>query len=83
MRGRQIIGRAAETQHHCDAFKKLKLVPLLLPASHPLPPHDIIRPQSSMSKHTPFCGILGHPFMEFLKVSGNYCQAQHDLYADK
>lgn len=30
-----------------------------------------------------FCGVLGHTFMEFLKGSGDYCQAQHDLYADK
>ncbi|KAG8524191.1 Protein tyrosine phosphatase type IVA 1, partial [Galemys pyrenaicus] len=29
-----------------------------------------------------FCGVLGHTFMEFLKGSGDYCQAQHDLYAD-
>ncbi|CAH7224249.1 uncharacterized LOC128125822 homolog [Meriones unguiculatus] len=44
----------------------------------------MIRPQSSMSRHIPqFCGVLGHTFMEFLKGSGDYCQAQHDLYADK
>ncbi|KAM4870270.1 uncharacterized protein ACH125_020238 [Urocitellus parryii] len=44
----------------------------------------MIRPQSSMSKHIPqFCGVFGHTFMEFLKGSGDYCQAQHDLYADK
>ncbi|XP_071998303.1 uncharacterized protein [Engystomops pustulosus] len=30
-----------------------------------------------------FCGVLGHTFMESLKGSGDYCQAQHDLYADK
>ncbi|KAM8777775.1 uncharacterized protein V5649_015133 [Rhynchonycteris naso] len=43
----------------------------------------MIRPQSSMSKHIPqFCGVLG-TFMEFLKGSGDYCQAQHDLYADE
>ncbi|XP_060091360.1 uncharacterized LOC128125822 homolog isoform X3 [Heteronotia binoei] len=30
-----------------------------------------------------FCGVLGHTFMEFLKGSGDYCQAQHGLYADK
>ncbi|KAM8953050.1 uncharacterized protein RCH25_043822 [Pelodytes ibericus] len=30
-----------------------------------------------------FCGVLGHTFMEFLKGSGDYCQAQHDIYADK
>ncbi|KAM5290969.1 uncharacterized protein AAES06_006994 [Glossophaga mutica] len=43
-----------------------------------------IRPQSSMSKHIPqFCGVLGHIFMEFLKGSGDYCQAQHDLNAGK
>ncbi|KAM5163886.1 LOW QUALITY PROTEIN: uncharacterized protein ACMZJ9_006469 [Mantella aurantiaca] len=44
----------------------------------------MIKIQSSMSKHSPqFCGVLGHTFMEFLKGSGDYCQAQHDLYADK
>ncbi|XP_063112996.1 uncharacterized LOC128125822 homolog [Cavia porcellus] len=44
----------------------------------------MIRPQSSMSRHIPqFCGVLGHTFMEFLKGSGDYCQAQHDLYADE
>ncbi|CAN0151102.1 unnamed protein product, partial [Rangifer tarandus platyrhynchus] len=44
----------------------------------------MVRPQSSMSRHIPqFCGVLGHTFMEFLKGSGDYCQAQHDLYADK
>ncbi|KAJ1150565.1 hypothetical protein NDU88_003355 [Pleurodeles waltl] len=44
----------------------------------------MIRTRSSMSKHSPqFCGVLGHTFMEFLKGSGDYCQAQHDLYADK
>ncbi|GCC28881.1 hypothetical protein chiPu_0007315 [Chiloscyllium punctatum] len=37
-----------------------------------------------MSKHIPqFCGVLGRTFMEFLKGSGDYCQAQHDIYADK
>ena len=36
-----------------------------------------------MSSHIPFCGVLGHTFMEFLKGSGDYCQAQQDLYADK
>ncbi|XP_069582790.1 uncharacterized protein [Ranitomeya imitator] len=44
----------------------------------------MIKIQSSMSKHSPqFCGVLGHTFMEFLKGSGDYCQAQHDLNADK
>ena len=44
----------------------------------------MVRSQSSMSRHIPqFCGVLGHTFMEFLKGSGDYCQAQHDLYADK
>ncbi|XP_066460287.1 uncharacterized homolog isoform X2 [Eleutherodactylus coqui] len=43
----------------------------------------MIKIQSSMSKHSPFCGVLGHTFMEFLKGSGDYCQAQHALYADK
>ncbi|XP_056344592.1 uncharacterized LOC128125822 homolog [Oenanthe melanoleuca] len=44
----------------------------------------MIRLQSSMSNHIPqFCGVLGYTFMEFLKGSGDYCQAQHDLYADK
>ncbi|XP_059586789.1 uncharacterized LOC128125822 homolog isoform X3 [Alligator mississippiensis] len=43
----------------------------------------MIRLQSSMSNRRPFCGVLGHTFMEFLKGSGDYCQAQHDLYADK
>ncbi|KAM4806706.1 uncharacterized protein ACH125_026191 [Urocitellus parryii] len=43
----------------------------------------MIRPQSSMSKLIPFCGVLDHTFMQFLKGSGDYCQAQHDLYADK
>lgn len=44
----------------------------------------MIKPQSSMSRHIPqFCGVLGHTFMEFLKGSGDYCQAQHDLYADE
>ncbi|XP_021246978.1 protein tyrosine phosphatase type IVA 1 isoform X2 [Numida meleagris] len=46
-------------------------------------PGCMIRLQSSMSNHIPFCGVLGHTFMEFLKGSGDYCQAQHDLYADK
>ncbi|KAM5315074.1 uncharacterized protein AAES06_020473 [Glossophaga mutica] len=43
----------------------------------------MIRPLPSMSKHIPFCGVLGHAFMEFLKGSGDYCQAQHDLHAGK
>ncbi|KAM9229343.1 uncharacterized protein PS065_005985 [Dugong dugon] len=44
----------------------------------------MIRPQSSMSQHIPqFCGVFGHTFMEFLKGSGDYCQAQQDLNADK
>ncbi|KAM4849825.1 uncharacterized protein ACOB7L_009389 [Callospermophilus lateralis] len=43
----------------------------------------MIRPQFFMSKHIPFCGVLGHAFMEFLKGPGDYCQAQHDLYEDK
>jgi len=43
----------------------------------------MIRPQSLMSKQAPFCGVLGHAFMEFLKGPRNYCQAQHDLYEDK
>ncbi|KAM9317441.1 uncharacterized protein PAF06_008553 [Gastrophryne carolinensis] len=44
----------------------------------------MIKIQSSMSKHSPqFCGVLGHTFMEFLKGSGDYCQAQHELYANK
>lgn len=30
-----------------------------------------------------FCGVLGHTFMEFLKGSGDYCQAQHGVYAEK
>lgn len=30
-----------------------------------------------------FCGVLGHTFMEFLKGSGDYCQAQHAAYADE
>lgn len=30
-----------------------------------------------------FCGVLGHTFMEFLKGSGDYCQAQHATYADE
>ncbi|XP_059586780.1 uncharacterized LOC128125822 homolog isoform X1 [Alligator mississippiensis] len=37
----------------------------------------------SGSRFLQFCGVLGHTFMEFLKGSGDYCQAQHDLYADK
>lgn len=37
----------------------------------------------SLSFKQQFCGVLGHTFMEFLKGSGDYCQAQHDLYADK
>lgn len=37
-----------------------------------------------MSKHIPqFRGVLGHTFMEFLKGSGDYCQAQHAAYADE
>lgn len=43
----------------------------------------MIRPQSLMSKQAPFCGVLGHAFMEFLKGPRDYCQAQHDLYEDK
>ncbi|KAF4107682.1 hypothetical protein G5714_012046 [Onychostoma macrolepis] len=44
----------------------------------------MIKLQSSMSKHIPqFCGVLGHTFMEFLKGSGDYCQAQHGVYAEK
>ncbi|KAF7645117.1 hypothetical protein LDENG_00209920 [Lucifuga dentata] len=44
----------------------------------------MIKLQSSMSKHIPqFCGVLGHTFMEFLKGSGDYCQAQHAAYADE
>ncbi|KAI7794817.1 putative actin cytoskeleton-regulatory complex protein pan1-like [Triplophysa rosa] len=40
----------------------------------------MIKIQSSMSKHIPqFCGVLGHTFMEFLKDSGDYCQAQHGV----
>ncbi len=30
-----------------------------------------------------FCGVLGHTFMEFLKGSGDYCQAQHGVCAEK
>lgn len=30
-----------------------------------------------------FCGVLGHTFMEFLKGSGDYCQAQHVVDADE
>ncbi|KAG9344223.1 hypothetical protein JZ751_010892 [Albula glossodonta] len=37
--------------------------------------HDLAKTQQ-------FCGVLGHTFMEFLKGSGDYCQAQHDVYAD-
>lgn len=36
-----------------------------------------------MSTLTPYCGFLGHAFMEFLKGPGDYRQAQHDLYEDK
>ncbi|KAM6972746.1 uncharacterized protein FYW47_004901 [Aplochiton taeniatus] len=44
----------------------------------------MIKLQSSMSKHIPqFRGVLGHTFMEFLKGSGDYCQAQHGAYADE
>ncbi|KAM8843486.1 uncharacterized protein ACB057_011605 [Neosynchiropus ocellatus] len=44
----------------------------------------MIKLQSSMSKHIPqFCGVLGHTFMEFLKGSGDYCQAQHVADADE
>lgn len=43
----------------------------------------MIRPQSLMSTLTPYCGFLGHAFMEFLKGPGDYRQAQHDLYEDK
>ncbi|KAM6173718.1 uncharacterized protein O8D03_005926 [Erethizon dorsatum] len=43
----------------------------------------MISPQSFMSKFIPFCGILGHTFMEFLKGLGDYCQAQHGLDEDK
>ncbi|KAF7703675.1 hypothetical protein HF521_022682 [Silurus meridionalis] len=44
----------------------------------------MVKLQSSMSKHIPqFCGVLGHTFMEFLKGSGDYCQAQHGVYADE
>lgn len=43
----------------------------------------MIRPQSLMSKQAPFCGVLGHAFMEFLKGPRDYCQEQHDLYEDK
>ncbi|MEQ2288025.1 hypothetical protein AMECASPLE_018752, partial [Ameca splendens] len=44
----------------------------------------MIKLQSSMSKHIPqFCGVLGRTFMEFLKGSGDYCQAQHAAYADE
>lgn len=60
--------------------------PALPPLPMSPPPRDRLYdwPQSSMSRHIPqFCGVLGHTFMEFLKGSGDYCQAQHDLYADK
>ncbi|KAB0363458.1 hypothetical protein FD754_007614 [Muntiacus muntjak] len=37
-----------------------------------------------MSRYIPqFCDVLGHTFMEFLKDSGDYCQAQHNLCADR
>ena len=78
--------------------KKKKIeprTPVPMPPAKP-PPQDarrrpcrlgtgcMVRPQSSMSRHiAQFCGVLGHTFMEFLKGSGDYCQAQHDLYADK
>ena len=43
----------------------------------------MVRPQSLMSKLSPSCGGVGHAFMEFLKVPGDYCQAQHDLLEEK
>ena len=43
----------------------------------------MVRPQSLMSKLSPSCGGVGHAFMEFLKVPGDYCQAQHDLHEEK
>ncbi|XP_078504125.1 uncharacterized protein LOC144762747 [Lissotriton helveticus] len=69
-------------------FPLLYGTPPAAPLESALPPVlgtvCMIRTRSSMSKHSPqFCGVLGHTFMEFLKGSGDYCQAQHDLYADK
>ncbi|KAM4839736.1 LOW QUALITY PROTEIN: uncharacterized protein ACH125_014634 [Urocitellus parryii] len=45
----------------------------------------MIRLQSSMSKHILlFCDVLGHTwFLKAVQGSGDYCMAQHDLYADK
>ncbi|KAL4696538.1 hypothetical protein H8959_002236 [Pygathrix nigripes] len=46
-------------------------------------PSCMVRLPLFMSKHIPFCGVLDHAFMEFLKRPGDYCQGQHDLYEDK
>ena len=70
----------------CEAAATARRPPPPLPRSrcHRLGTGCMVRPQSSMSRHIPqFCGVLGHTFMAFLKGSGDYCQAQHDLYADK
>lgn len=41
-------------------------------------------PQSSMCRHiSQFCGVLSGTFMDFLKGSGDCCQAEQYLYADK
>ena len=51
---------------------------------HHLGPGCIVRPQPSVRRHIPqFCGVLHHTFMKFLKGSGDYCEALHDLYAEK
>ncbi|KAM4042531.1 uncharacterized protein ACNLHF_013158 [Anomaloglossus baeobatrachus] len=81
-RHRSPYHRALATGH-----RRLYAPPAAAPRLHPrffLGTGCMIKIQSSMSKHSPqFCGVLGHTFMEFLKGSGDYCQAQHDLYADK
>ncbi|XP_077146102.1 uncharacterized protein LOC143807907 isoform X1 [Ranitomeya variabilis] len=82
-RHRSLHHRALATGHS----RLLYAPPAAAPRLHPrffLGTGCMIKIQSSMSKHSPqFCGVLGHTFMEFLKGSGDYCQAQHDLYADK
>lgn len=59
------------------------LQPPLPPVSPPPRTSCMIRLQSSMSKYIPSCGVLGHTFLEFVKGSVDYCQAHHDLCADK
>ncbi|XP_061410167.1 uncharacterized LOC128125822 homolog, partial [Lethenteron reissneri] len=44
----------------------------------------VLNPFTSMNRHiAQFCGVLGRTFMEFVKGRGEYCQAQHEVFADK